>query len=117
MLQIEYGLIPDAEGRPVAIEVVPGNTGDPATVAAQVDKLRQRFGLRHVVLVGDRGMLTSARIEMLREHGGLEWISALRSPAIRALVDDGAIQLGLFDEHSLVEIQHPDYPGERLVVC
>ena len=116
-LQIEYGLITDAEGRPIAVEVVPGNTGDPATVATQVEKLKDRFGLQDVVLVGDRGMLTQARIETLKERGGIGWISALRSPAIRALVEAGAIQMSLFDERSLVEIAHPDFPGERLVVC
>lgn len=116
-LQIEYGLVTDVEGRPVAVEVVPGNTGDPATVATQVDKLQVRFGLQDIVLVGDRGMLTQARIDMLKERGGIGWVSALRSPAIRALVDDGTLQLGLFDERSLVEISHPDFPGERLVVC
>ena len=116
-LQIEYGLVTDREGRPVAVEVFAGNTGDPATVPAQVEKLRQRFGLERVVLVGDRGMLTSARIEAVRELGGLEWISSLRSPQIRSLVDSGALQLGLFDQRSLAEITHPDFPGERLVVC
>ena len=116
-LPIEYGLITDAEGRPIAVEVVPGNTGDPATVATQVEKLKDRFGLQEVVLVGDRGMLTQARIDTLKERGGIGWISALRSPAIRALVEAGVIQMSLFDERSLVEISHPDYPGERLVVC
>jgi transposase len=116
-LQIEYGLVTDAEGCPVAVEVVPGNTGDPATVASQVAKLKGRFGLRDVVLVGDRGMLTSARIEALKETGGIEWISALRSPQIRALVEGGTLQLSLFDERNLAEITDPAYPGERLVVC
>ncbi len=116
-LQIEYGLITDAEGRSIAVEVVPGNTGDPAAVAAQVEKLKDRFGLQKVVLVGDRGMLTQARIDTLKERGGIGWISALRSPQIRALVEAGAIQMSLFDERSLVEIRHPDFPGERLVVC
>lgn len=116
-LQIEYGLLTDREGRPVAVEVFAGNTGDPTTVPAQVDKLRQQFGLEHVVLVGDRGMLTSARIDAIRKLGGLEWISSLRSPQIRSLVDGGALQLGLFDERSLAEISHPDFPDERLVVC
>jgi len=115
-LQIEYGLITDPEGRPVAVEVVPGNTGDPATVPAAVEKLRVRFGLTDVVLVGDRGMLTSAQIETLRASG-LDWISALRSPAIRGLVEGGTLQLGLFDERDLAEITSPDFPGERLVVC
>jgi len=115
-LQIEYGLLTDPDGRPVAVEVVPGNTGDPATVPATVTTLRERFGLERIVLVGDRGMLTSARIEGLHERG-LDWISALRGPAIRTLADDGALQLGLFDERNLAEISHPDFPGERLVVC
>ncbi len=116
-LQIEYGLVTDAEGCPVAVEVVEGNTGDPATVASQVAKLKGRFGLRDVVLVGDRGMLTSARIEALKEVGGVEWVSALRSPQIRALVDGGTLQLSLFDERNLAEITDPAFPGERLVVC
>ncbi len=115
-LQVEYGLITDAEGRPVAVEVVPGDTADPATVPAAVEKLKVRFGLTDVVLVGDRGMLTSARIEMLREQG-LGWISSLRAPAIRRLADAGTLQLGLFDERGLAEITDPRYPGERLVVC
>ena len=115
-LQIEYGLLTDSAGRPVAVEVVPGNTGDPATVAGAVEKLRVRFRLERVVLVGDRGMLTSARIETLRAVG-LDWISALRGPAIRALAEDGSLQLGLFDERNLAEIEHPEFPGERLVVC
>ena len=115
-LQIEYGLITDPEGRPIAVEVVPGNTGDPATVPAAVEKLQLRFGLERVVLVGDRGMLTSAQIETLRVRG-LDWISALRGPAIRGLVEGGTLQLGLFDERNLAEITSPDFPGERLVVC
>jgi hypothetical protein len=115
-LQIEYGLITDPQGRPIAVEVVAGNTGDPATVPAAVEKLRVRFGLERVVLVGDRGMLTSAQIEVLRA-AGLDWISALRGPAIRALVEAGSLQLGLFDERDLAEIESPDFPGERLVVC
>jgi len=115
-LQIEYGLLTDPAGRPVAVEVFPGNTGDPATVPATLEKLRVRFGLERVVLVGDRGMLTSARIETLRATG-LDWISALRGPAIRTLAQDGALQLGLFDERNLAEIEHPEFPCERLVVC
>ena len=115
-LQIEYGLVTDAEGRPIAVEVVPGNTGDPATVAGTIETLKDRFGLANVVLVGDRGMLTSARIEVLRT-AGLDWISSLRGPAIRSLVEAGTLQLGLFDERNLAEITSPDYPGERLVVC
>jgi hypothetical protein len=115
-LQIEYGLVTDAEGRPVAVEVVPGDTADPATVPTLIETLKGRFGLAEVVLVGDRGMLTSARIEGLRA-AGLGWISSLRAPAIRALAEDGALQLGLFDERGLAEIRSPAYPGERLVVC
>ncbi len=114
---IVYGLLTDSEGRPVAIEVYPGNTGDPTTVADQVEKLRQRFGLSRVVLVGDRGMLTETQIGKLREHSGLGWISALRGPAIRALVESGCLQPSLFDETNLAEIRSAEYPGERLVAC
>ena len=116
MLQVEYGLVTDEGGRPVAVEVVPGNTADPATVPLVVEKLKGRFDLADVVLVGDRGMLTSARIEGLRE-AGLGWISSLRAPAIRALADAGTLQLGLFDERGLAEFTSPEYPDERLVVC
>jgi hypothetical protein len=115
-LQIEYGLVTDEGGRPVAVEVVPGDTADPATVPAVVEKLRDRFDLADVVLVGDRGMLTEARIEGLREQG-LGWISSLRAPAIRKLAKAGTLQLGLFDERGLAEITDPEFPGERLVVC
>ncbi len=115
--QIEFGLLTDARGCPVAVEAFPGNTADPATVETAVDKLRVRFGLTDIVLVGDRGMLTSARIERLRETGGIGWVSCLRAPAIRRLVDAGDLQLGLFDERNLAEITSPQFPGERLVVC
>ena len=114
---ILYGLLTDEAGRPVAIEVYPGNTGDPTTVAEQIDKLRDRFGLAHVVLVGDRGMLTQAQIDKLKQHPGLGWISSLRSPAIRSLVDKGYLQRSLFDETNLAEIRSPDFPGERLIAC
>jgi len=114
---IVYGLLADEGGRPVAIDVYPGNTGDPATVPDQVDKLRRRFGLSHVVLVGDRGMLTQTQIDTLRKYPGLGWISALRSAAIRELVEGGALQLSLFDKQNLAEISSEDYPGERLMVC
>lgn len=114
---IVYGLLTDSLGRPVAIEVYPGNTGDPATVPDQVEKLRQRFGLSEVVLVGDRGMLTQAQIVKLKQHPGLGWISALRGPAIRELVETAQLQLSLFDETNLAEITSPQYPGERLVAC
>lgn len=115
--QIEFGLLTDREGCPVAVEVFEGNMADPNTVAAQVDKLKQRFGIAEVVMVGDRGMLTSARIEALKEVGGVGWISALRSVQIEALVNSGDIQLSLFDQRNLVEIVSPRFPGERLVVC
>jgi len=115
--QIEFGLLTDGRGCPVAVEAFAGNTADPATVEAQVEKLRDRFGLSELVLVGDRGMLTSARIERLRETGGIGWVSCLRAPAIRGLVDAGDLQLGLFDERDLAEITSPEFPGERLIVC
>jgi len=115
--QIEFGLLTDERGCPVAVEAFPGNTADPATVEAQVEKLRTRFGLTDIVLVGDRGMLTSARIERLKAVGGIGWVSCLRAPAIRSLVEAGDLQLGLFDERNLAEITSPEFPGERLVVC
>ena len=116
--QIVFGLLTDADGCPVAVEVFEGNTADPRTVAAQIAKLRERFELKEVVVVGDRGMLTQARIEEeLRPVPGLEWITALRTGQIHKLVGDGALQLSLFDQTELAEITHPDYPGERLVVC
>lgn len=114
---IVYGLLADAEGRPVAVDVYPGNTADPATVPDQVEKLRKRFGLERVVLVGDRGMLTQARIEDLRAYPDLGWISALRAPAVRKLVEGGDLQLSLFDKQNLAEIRSDAYPGERLMVC
>jgi hypothetical protein len=117
LAQIEYGLVTDAEGRPVAVEVFAGNTGDPATVGATVARVRDRFGIRRIVMVGDRGMLTAARVEALRELGGVGWITTLRAPAIAALARAGAVQPSLFDQHNLAEVTHPDYPGERLVVC
>jgi len=114
---IVYGLLTDRRGCPVAVSVYPGNTGDPKTVPDQVTKLREDFGLSEVVLVGDRGMLTKTQIEVLGEHPGLGWISALRSSAIRKLIDDGPLQLSLFEERDLAEIASPDFPGERLVAC
>ncbi len=116
-LQIEFGLLCDREGCPVSAEVFAGNVADPSTVGAQVEKLRRRFGLSAVVLVGDRGMLTEARIREDAAPAGLDWIGALRGPAIRSLVDSGAMQLSLFDEKDLVEIKSDAYPGERLMVC
>jgi hypothetical protein len=116
-LQIVYGLLCAADGCPVGVEVFAGNTADPMTLASQVDKLKQRFGLSRVVLVGDRGMITSARIGEELRPAGLDWITALRAPQIRALLDAGAFQLSLFDERDLAEITAPEFPGERLVVC
>jgi transposase len=116
--QIVFGVLSSADGCPVAVEVFEGNTGDPKTVATQVEKLRQRFRLERVILVGDRGMLTEKRIEQdLRPHEGLQWITALRAPQIQKLAADGAVQMSLFDERDLAEVQHPDYPGERLILC
>jgi transposase len=114
---IVYGVMTDAVGRPVAVDVYAGNVGDPKTIPDQVDTLRERFGLARVVLVGDRGMLTQTQIDHLKTYPGLGWISALRSPAIRALVESGTLQLSLFDEQHLAEITSPAYPGERLVAC
>ena len=116
--QIVFGVLCSQDGCPVAVEVFAGNVGDPSTVKAQIVKLKQRFGLKRVVLVGDRGMLTQARLRDDLEPAGLDWITALRAPAIQALArDDGPLQLSLFDDRDLAEITSPDYPGERLVVC
>src|SRR6201994_70126 len=117
MLQIVYGLLCAPDGCPVAIEVFAGNTGDPTTLGPQIDKLKQRFGLTHVVLVGDRGMITEARITADVKSAGLDWITALRGPAIKELLNSGAIQLTLFDTRDMASITSPEYPGERLVVC
>ena len=114
---IVYGVMTDSEGRPIAVQVYPGNTGDPTTVEDQVEKLRQQFHLSRVVLVGDRGMLTQPQIEKLKAHPGLGWITALTSAAIRPLLEDGALQLSLLDEKNLAEITTPQYPGERLMAC
>jgi transposase len=116
--QINYGLLCNAQGCPVAIEVFEGNTADPTTLEAQVQKVRTRFHIERLVLVGDRGMITSKRIEeTLRDIQGLDWVTALRAEQIRALVQQGSIQLSLFDTQNLIEVQSPEYPGERLVVC
>ena len=116
-LQIVYGLLTSPEGIPVAIEVFQGNTGDPATVAAQVTKVTDRFGITKVVLVGDRGMLTAARLREDVAPAGLDWITALRAPQVKALVRGGDLQLTLFDQTDLAEITSPDFPGERLIAC
>ncbi len=116
--QIVFGLLTTSEGCPVAVEVFEGNTGDPKTVAPQVDKLRQRFQLKQLILVGDRGMLTSARIrEDLQPQEGLQWIAALKSIQIQQLVKGGSLQFSLFDQKDLAEIRHPSYQGERLIAC
>jgi hypothetical protein len=116
-LQIVYGLLCAADGCPVAIEVFDGSTADPVTLTSQVTKLKERFGLDHVVLVGDRGMITQARIAEDLSTAGLDWITALRAPAIKILRDAGALQMSLFDERDMAAITSPDFPGERLIVC
>jgi Transposase DDE domain len=116
-LQIVYGLLCAADGCPVAIEVFEGDTADPRTLAAQIEKIKTRFALTHVVLVGDRGMITQARLDAEIAPAGLDWITALRAPAIRALAEGGALQMSLFDARDMAAITSPDYPGERLIVC
>src|SRR5213076_536346 len=124
-LQIEYGLLTGPDGRPVAVRVFPGNTGDPAAFTEIVQVLRDKFGLAKMVMVGDRGMITSARIAALNQAGdgtarpdAYGWITALRAPAIKKLMaDDGPLQLSLLDQQDLAEITSPDFPGERLVAC
>ena len=116
-LQIVYGLLCAPNGCPVAIEVFEGSTADPMTLTSQVSKLKERFALDHVVLVGDRGMITQARISEDLAKAGLDWITALRAPAIKALRDAGALQMSLFDERDMASITSPDFPGERLIVC
>jgi len=116
-LQVNYGLLTDARGCPVSLSVFAGNTSDPATLLAQVDKLQRDFALQEVILVGDRGMISQKQVDVLAEREGVQWITALKSGAIRKLVDAGAIQRDLFDDYNLAEILHEDFPGERLVVC
>jgi hypothetical protein len=117
-MQIVFGLLCSAAGCPIAVEVFEGNTGDPSTLGNQIAKLKERFGLKRVVMVGDRGMITQARIEEDLEPAGLDWITALRAPAIQHLATEGGpLQLSLFDERDLAEIESPDFPGERLIVC
>lgn len=115
--QIEFGLLTTPEGLPVAVEVFAGNTSDPASLPTQITKLKERFGLSRVVLVGDRGMITSARLAEDLVPAGLDWVTALRAPQIATLARDGHLQLSLFDQTDLAEITHPDFPGERLVCC
>ena len=114
---IVYGTLTDADGRPVAVQVDPGNTGDPKTVPDQVEALTKRFGLSRVVLVGDRGMLTRTQIDVLKKHPGLGWISALRSGSIRRLLADGQLIRNDLETQRLAEISSPEFPGERLVAC
>jgi len=116
--QIEYGLLTDPEGRPVAVRVFPGNTSDATSCTEAISMVRGKFGIKELILVGDRGMLTTTRIKDLRGMDGMSWITALRAPQIAALAaDDGPLQMSLFDEYNFAEITHPDYPGERLVCC
>ncbi len=115
--QVEFGLLTNAEGVPVAVEAFAGNTADPATFGGQVQKVKDRFGVAEVVWVADRGMLTSAQVAKLQEVAGASWITALRAPTIKQLVEVGSIQLSLFDTQNLAEVTDPRYPGERLVVC
>jgi transposase len=115
--QVVYGLLCDRPGRPVAVEVFSGELHDDKTLPSQIDKLKTLFGLKTVVVVSDRGMVTKANLELMRSSEGVEWITALKAPQIKALVASGALQLSLFDERDLAEITSPDYPGERLVIC
>ena len=116
-LQVNYGLLTNRKGIPISVSVFEGNTGDPKTLMPQVEKIRGEFGIRQFVLVGDRGMLTQKQIDSLQPIDGIDWIGALRPEAIKKLVNSGAIQMGLFDDRNLFELQHPDFPGERLVAC
>jgi hypothetical protein len=116
-LQVNYGLLTDPRGRPVAVSVFEGNTGDPKTLMPQVEKLQKTFAIDQLVLVGDRGMISQQQIRALKQREGIDWITALRTGAMRKLVDGGHIQFGLFDQRNLFEITHPDFPGERLVAC
>ncbi len=116
-LQVNYGLIADRRGCPVSVSVFKGNTNDSTTLLAEAARVREDFGIEQMVLVGDRGMISQKQIDELRDIGGMEWITALRTGGIRKLMEAGALQLGLFDERNLFELMHDDYPGERLVAC
>jgi hypothetical protein len=116
-LQVNYGLLTDGRGCPVAVSVFKGNTGDPKTLLPHVERVRADFGLEHLVLVGDRGMISQTQITALKGLPGVDWITALKTGAIRELVAGGHLQLGLFDERNLFALHHPDFPGERLVAC
>ncbi|HEY4722563.1 MAG TPA: transposase, partial [Anaerolineae bacterium] len=115
--QINYGLLTDARGCPVAVSVYEGNVTDSKTLMPQIKRLREDFGIEQLVMVGDRGMIASKAIDELRQTEGIDWITALRSVSIRVLVEQGHLQLGLFDERNLIELSSPDYPGERLLAC
>src|SRR5205809_833651 len=116
--QIEYGLLTARDGCPVAVRVFPGNTGDPTAFIEAVEAVREKFGITEAVMVGDRGMITSARVKALKEVPGMAWLTCLRAPAIKKLAEDGGpLQLSLFDQQDLAEISSPDYPGERLIAC
>ena len=116
-LQINFGLLTNEQGIPVAVSVFKGNTGDPQTLLPQVEKMREQFGIKNFVLVGDRGMITQKQVDELRKIEDVDWLTALRPGAIRKLVDGGWIQMGLFDERNLFELEHPDWPDERLIAC
>jgi hypothetical protein len=116
-LQVNYGLLTNRRGIPVSVSVFEGNSGDPRTLLPQIDKVRKKFAIERFVLVGDRGMLTQKQVDVLQEIDGVDWIGALRPEAIRKLIEESAIQMGLFDERNLFELIHPDFPGERLVAC
>jgi transposase len=115
--QVNYGLLTDARGCPVAVSVHEGNVADSATFLLEVQRLREQFGIEQLVMVGDRGMIGHSSIAELREMDGISWITALKNASIRTLVEQGQLQLGLFDEHNLIELSSPEYPGERLVAC
>jgi transposase len=117
LLQVNYGLLTDARGCPVAVSVHEGNVADSATFLPEVQRLREHFGIGHLVIAGDRGMISSKAIDELRDIQGIDWITALKNASIRTLVEQGQLQLGLFDERNLLEISSPEYPGERLVAC
>lgn len=116
-LQVNYGLLTDPRGCPVAVSVFKGNTGDPKTLMPQVEKVQTNFGIESLVLVGDRGMISQKQIKQCKAREGIDWITALKTGAIRKLVESGKLQMGLFDERNLFELTHPDFPGERLVAC
>ncbi len=116
-LQVNYGLLTNRKGIPVSVSIFEGNTGDPKTLMPQVEKVRDEFGIKQFVMVGDRGMLTQKQVDALQDIDGIDWIGALRPEAIKKLATSGAIQMGLFDERNLFELKHPDFPGERLIAC